>query len=79
MTDPKTTVAVLLLALLPATSAFANDADDCNQNSDVDRKISGCTRILQHSKEPARNRAVAANNRGNAYSEKDDNDRAIAD
>jgi tetratricopeptide (TPR) repeat protein len=44
-----------------------------------DLAISGCTALIQSGRESERNLAMAFNNRGTAYSEKEDFDRAIAD
>ncbi len=44
-----------------------------------DLAISGCTAIIQSGRETERNLAMAFNNRGTAYSDKKDYDRAIAD
>jgi len=63
-----------------ATSALAaskKDWDDC-QADDPDRSIAGCTRILDGRGETPKNRAIAFYNRGIAYSDKGDHDRAIS-
>jgi tetratricopeptide (TPR) repeat protein len=44
-----------------------------------DHQIAGCTAAIQSGKEPARNLAVAFNNRANAYVAKRDYERAIQD
>jgi tetratricopeptide (TPR) repeat protein len=41
--------------------------------------ISGCTTVIQSGRENTENLAVAFNNRGNAYSDKGDLERAIQD
>jgi tetratricopeptide (TPR) repeat protein len=53
---------------------------DCKQSSDPDRRIRGCTQIIERGKRERREyRAIAYNNRGIAYQEKGEVDRAIAD
>src|SRR5262249_18402364 len=44
-----------------------------------DAQIDGCTGVIQSGKESQSSLATAFNNRGNAYRDKGDNDRAIAD
>src|SRR6267378_1977540 len=45
----------------------------------ADLQISGCTTVIQSGRETTRNIAIAFNNRGNAYHDKKEYDRAIAD
>ncbi len=72
-------VFVLMLAL-SATGAWADRHSDCKQDKDPDRRISGCTQIIERGKrESQETRAAAYNNRGSAYDDKGDYDRAIAD
>jgi lipoprotein NlpI len=68
----------ILLIAGAAQAASRSDWNDCESN-DSDRTIRGCTRVLQDRGESARNRATAYYNRGLAYLEKDDPDRALAD
>jgi tetratricopeptide (TPR) repeat protein len=71
---------VLLLAIaIPAWAAGQGNWDDCNQQGDIDRRINGCTAIIQDQSESEKNRALAYNIRGAAYVAKSDLDRAIAD
>jgi lipoprotein NlpI len=72
-------VVAVSLSAAPISGASRRDHDDCNQASDRNRSIAGCTRILEARGETAKNRAIADYNRGNAYYAKGDNDRAIAD
>ena len=65
------------LALAPFGGAFADAAEDCDQNKDQDRSIRGCTLIIE-GRAKGKN-ASAFNNRGVAYDDKGDYDRAIAD
>src|SRR5262244_419059 len=44
-----------------------------------DLQISGCTTIIRSGRESNKNLAIAFNNRGNAYYDKKEHDRAIAD
>jgi tetratricopeptide (TPR) repeat protein len=62
----------------PAFAAGLQDYQDCNAN-DVDRRISGCTRVIQDQGEPAGSRAIALIQRGAAHHEIGNLDRAIAD
>jgi len=72
---------VLVLVLtLSATGAWADRWSDCNQSVDPNRRIRGCTSVIErgasYSKE---DRARAYNKRGLAYVRKRNYDRAIAD
>jgi lipoprotein NlpI len=60
------------------SAASKKDWDDC-QADDPDRSIAGCTRIIQSRSETPKNRAIAYYNRGIAYSDKGDHDRAITE
>jgi tetratricopeptide (TPR) repeat protein len=70
---------VLLVAAIPAWSASQDDKADCAQRADSERRIRGCTTIIQDKSESDANRASAYNNRGNAYTRQEDFDRAVAD
>jgi lipoprotein NlpI len=61
-----------------AMAASQRDLDDC-AGTDPDRSIAVYTRILQGRGEPAKNGAIACNNRGLAYRGRGELDRAIAD
>jgi lipoprotein NlpI len=61
-----------------AIAARQHELDDC-AGSDPDRSIAVYTRIPQGRGEPAKNDAIACNNRGLAYRDKGDLDRAVAD
>ena len=63
----------------PAMAASQADRDDCRQSSDQDRRIAGCTRVLQDRSEPAAERAAAYNNRGLAFQAQGDGERASRD
>jgi tetratricopeptide (TPR) repeat protein len=67
----------LLFVLMSARSAGADELADCLAK-DADRRLAGCTRIIESSGDSL-NRAMAYGNRGLAYRMKGDNDRAIAD
>ena len=71
--------AVALLLAVPAMAASQRDYDDCSPGTEFDRRIAGCTRILQEGTQPAQNRIGAYALRGGAYADKGDHDRAIAD
>jgi tetratricopeptide (TPR) repeat protein len=62
----------------PASAAGLQDYQDCNA-SDVERRITGCTRVIQDQREPAGNRAISLMQRGAAHHETGELDRAIAD
>ena len=62
-----------------AMAASQADRDDCKQSSDQDRRIAGCTRVVQDHSEPAAERAAAYNNRGLAFQTKGDSERASRD
>ena len=61
-----------------AIAASQRELDDC-AGSNPDGSIAVYTRILQGRGEPAKNGAIACNNRGLAYRGKGELDRAIAD
>jgi tetratricopeptide (TPR) repeat protein len=69
---------VFLLAADASMAASERDWNDCD-NKEPERSIRGCTRVLQDRGETAKDRAGAHYNRGLAYHEKGDYDRAIAD
>jgi len=70
---------VLLVIAIPAWSASQSDKDDCTQRADSERRIRGCTAIIQDQSESEATRAKVYSNRGTAYSRQEDFDRAIAD
>ena len=72
---------VFALALtVCATGVWADERDDCNQSADPDRRIRGCTQVIERGeKETRKNRSFAYDNRGNAYYKMGEFDRAIAD
>jgi tetratricopeptide (TPR) repeat protein len=63
----------------PVLAFTQNDAQDCGQIADLDRTLSGCTKVLalKTLKEPLHSAAYVL--RGRAYAMKGDVDRAIAD
>lgn len=71
--------ATLLIGASPGWAASQRDYDDCNQLNDQDRRIAGCTRVIDDRKEPAGNRAIAYSSRGAAWNAKGDHARAISD
>jgi tetratricopeptide (TPR) repeat protein len=69
----------LFLALAgPALAVSERDKTDCAEGN-LDRQIAGCSRIIQDRSATARERFVSFYNRGNAYRDKFDYDRALAD
>jgi len=63
----------------PALAYNQIDVRDCDQRGDLDRGISGCTRLMESNGLASKIRAAAYNHRGLAYQLKRDLDRAIAD
>jgi tetratricopeptide (TPR) repeat protein len=73
-------VAVALLGGVPARAGPEQDWGECkSRDSDKDRIIAACTRVVGDKRTPAKDRAIAFNNRGFAYQDKKDFARAIAD
>ena len=70
--------AALFVVITPGLAASQRDLDDCKAN-DSDRRIAGCSRIIQGRGETAKTRAKAFYDRGVAYKDKGDYDHAIAD
>src|SRR3984957_20775248 len=50
-----------------------------DEKASPDLQISGCTTVIQSGKETSKNMAIAFNNRGNAFHDKKEYDRAISD
>jgi tetratricopeptide (TPR) repeat protein len=71
--------AFLLAIAVPAWSAGQSDKDDCKQRDDLERRIRGCTAVIQDQSESERTHVAAYNNRGITYTWQGDFDRAIAD
>ena len=73
-------VATVFLALVITASIGRADArKDCWQDQDPDLRLRTCATIINGLHETNHNRATAYNNRGIAYGEKFEYDRAIAD
>ena len=71
---------VLLLALWSCGEQSLVSLDECNStSSSADQRISACTRLLTPGQLSSRDRASAFHERGVAWVEKRDYDRAIAD
>jgi tetratricopeptide (TPR) repeat protein len=62
-----------------ALSTTQQDYDDCQQASDLNRSIAGCTRIINDPSESASKRIIMYLRRGFAYLAQDNIDRAIGD
>jgi lipoprotein NlpI len=69
----------VVLAAGPAGAASEKAWDDCQQKTDLDRRIVGCTKVVADEDEDDDDRAVAYTNRGNAYVGRGDFARGIAD
>ena len=70
----------LLVALpAPASADFKQDIQQCNSDSNPDIKIGACTRLIQSGRFDNKNLAKAFFNRGAAYDDKGQYDRAIRD
>jgi tetratricopeptide (TPR) repeat protein len=72
-------IPVILLAISPIFAASQRDYDDCVQATDQDRRIAGCTQIINDFGESQHNQRLAYENRGLAWHFKGNNDQAIAD
>jgi tetratricopeptide (TPR) repeat protein len=75
---------IILLLLLIGVAAVVllrpDHNSDCDQWADLDRSIRGCTQIINRGKRESRKDiAIAHYNRGTAYDNKGQYDRAIAD
>ena len=76
----KRPLVVALVLALSATGAWADRYSDCDQSADPDRRIRGCTQVIERGeRESSENRSFAYTNRGNAYDDKGEYDLAIAD
>lgn len=74
-------LALLCLAAIScaASTAFADDVADCNQQQDLDLRIRGCGALLKNAKLSAGDKAVVLQLRGNAFRVKRDFIGALAD
>ena len=70
-------LALLLITAAPAHAVTQQDYDDCNSGN-AETRIAGCTRIIEDSQEPARNRGLAYYGRGLGHAQKREYDTAIA-
>ena len=72
------TAAVSVISAFQAMAANDRDLQDCNQRTDYNRQISGCSRALSWMK-PANERARIHTLRGMAWTNKEEFNRAIDD
>jgi tetratricopeptide (TPR) repeat protein len=73
-------VIAMTFVALPALAQSRDQAiKDCDQERDPDRRISGCTLLIKSGTLSPRQQSFAYNSRGNAWRDKDDNERAIPD
>jgi lipoprotein NlpI len=75
---PLVGLAAFAVVAAPGFVSRADAADACGKASG-DTAIAACSRVIDNHKASAKTRALAYKNRGNAYSNKSDLDRAIAD
>src|SRR6266849_2670041 len=78
----RTGIAVLVPVIFLFTCVLvfaASDREDCADAENADQKIASCSRVIADDAESAPNRARAYGNRGAAYYDKSEFDRAIAD
>ena len=66
-------------AATPAIAGIAEDTELCSSSSNPDEKIAACTRQISSGRWTGRNLATSYINRGGAYSDRGDYERAIAD
>ena len=59
--------------------AAASDFDDCDQDTNLDQQIAGCSSVLSRLRSPPGMRSLAFANRGGAYKMRGDYRKAIAD
>ncbi len=69
----------LCLAAWAALAASKQDWDECTQQKDHPLSIRACSRILSEPGLSARDRSTALVNRGNAYDDSGEPERALAD
>jgi len=75
-----TIVGAGLLALFTAAvPAAASDSENCDQDSNLDLKVVGCSSLLNHLRLPPELRSLILSNRGSAYKGKGEYRKAIAD
>jgi lipoprotein NlpI len=72
-------MAFLLLSAAPAPAQWNDDAQKCAETPSPDLALDHCTRAIQSGQLSEPSLAVTLNNRGNAYQNKGDYVRAIAD
>src|SRR3984893_8292651 len=72
-------IVVLLLSAGPARAQWNDDAQKCAETPTADLALAHCTRAIQSGELSEPSMAVTLNNRGNAYQNKGDYVRAIAD
>jgi lipoprotein NlpI len=73
--------AATMLFAAGAAAQTAAPGQECPLNSSAapDQRIKSCTALIENGQASAHDRAVAYNNRGNAYLDKGDDDHAMAD
>src|SRR5262245_40016367 len=79
MTKYPTLALVLLVLIGAATPSLADDQADCARAADLDVKVQSCTRIIESGTASSETTASAYTDRGDAYADMRQFDRAIAD
>lgn len=72
-------IGLLIATCKPALSATQQDYDDCNQTSDLNHTMSGCTHVIEDQAAVVADRVTAYLQRGNMYEATGKSDAAIAD
>ena len=75
----KLLASAMLLLSVPALAASQKDVDDCRQPLEDDRRIAGCTNVIDDGSTSPRLRSIAFNNRAIALRHKGQYDQAIQD
>ena len=70
---------LLLVAAMAMVAQSRQESLNRCRSSDPDAKITGCTALIQAGRDTTENLSVIYNNRGTAYDDKGDYDRAIQD
>ena len=72
-------IGAMILLSAASESPRLKNIDACNGRDSHDSQIAGCTALIESGSESTRILALVYNNRGNAYLERGEYDRAIED